>query len=575
MDLREFNDKEVLLYEEDIMKITELSFEEVQELVKTKEGIKQLIRLLTEKLEFNPDHSYFSFLGLLNLIEYLADDEIINTYIYQNDFIYNQIINNRNDYYDYIARIIPIIESDELKAAVFKKYKEIFVSEDSEYGKTTYDTKSLIRTVFSFHSQIYIKEIFTDETISTILNKERFDTQSEVIKEIANKNTDEEKRECIIPEVLLFLDADYRAKPIISIESDSIKKECMNDDRIKEILLKDERYHTYAKVIASYKESNNIEEALEEGINNNYFDGEDLAIMISSIKGDAKKTEYLNDKRIKGKFSIDDEAAIVKSYSEEDADQVKYDFINNRIINEAKQLKSIGLNQEYLKDRYHNAISNILVSVNDKIKNKCLNDDQIKELLHFSDICEIVKKYKDDIYKFTFIKENISKLAESSNHLLRELMLTMKTEYKKQCLEDDEILEVLRINKEKQQGGLTIIDVIASNYLYCISNYVNNKEDKDNRLSTEEIQQEQNKEDDFKDEFLKGKINNLDEREIFRVINSINNPELKLDWVIECASNNLKNLNYINNITNGIDKEEYKIVYDGENGMPVSYNHRQ
>ena len=167
MDLIEFNNGEVLLYDDEIMKKTELNFEELQELVKTKDGIKKLIKLLTKTIEENPEELYFSFIGLLILIRQLKDDEIINTYIYQNNFIYNQIINNRNDYYDYVASIIPNIESDELKADVFNKYKEIFVFEDSEYGKTTYDTKSLIKTIFSFHSQKFIKEIFSDETIST------------------------------------------------------------------------------------------------------------------------------------------------------------------------------------------------------------------------------------------------------------------------------------------------------------------------------------------------------------------------------------------------------------------------
>lgn len=563
MNLIEFNDGKVLLYYDEIMKKTELNFEELQELVKTKDGIKKLIQLLTKTIEENPENLYYSFVGLLILIRQLEDDEIINTYIYQNNFIYNQIINNRNDYYDYVASIIPIIESDELKSAVFNKYKDIFVYEEPEYGKTTYDTKSLIKTIFSFHSQKFIKEIFSDETISTILNKTNYEAESIVMEEIANKKTDKEKRECIIPEVLLYLDPSRRAEPILSIESDSVKKECMNDDRIKEILLNDKKYHTYAKVIASYKESDNIEKALEDGINNNYFDGEDLAIMISSIKGDAKKTEYLNDKRIKGKFSIDDEAAIVKSYSEEDADQVKYDFINNRIINEAKQLRSIGLNQEYLKDRYHNAINNILVSVNDKIKNKCLNDDQIKELLYFSDICEIVKKYKEEMYKFTFIKDNTDKLAYNSNQMLKDIVLTMKTAYKRKCLEDANIVAILKENKEKNYGGLTICNIVASSIKYSKENY-----------SDEEIQKEQEEEDIFKDEFLKKEIQNLEEREIYSIIDSINNPELKLDWVIECAANNTIDLNYIDNITKNINRDKYQIVYDDNHVKPVSYNHR-
>ncbi len=187
MNLIEFNDGKVLLYYDEIMKKTELNFEELQELVKTKDGIKKLIQLLTKTIEENPENLYYSFIGLLILIRQLEDDEIINTYIYQNNFIYNQIINNRNDYYDYVASIISNIESDEIKAAVFNKYKEIFVYEEPENGKEPYDTKSLIKTIFSFHSHVFIEKIFSDETISTILKNTKFEDKIKVIKRITKK----------------------------------------------------------------------------------------------------------------------------------------------------------------------------------------------------------------------------------------------------------------------------------------------------------------------------------------------------------------------------------------------------
>lgn len=566
MNWIKYNDGEVLIYGDDIMKKTELNFEELQELVKTKDGIKKLIKLLARKIEESPEELFFPFSGLLNIIKHLEDDEIINTYIYHNDFIFKQIINNRNKYYDYVASIFPIIKSDDLKFNIFNKYKEIFVYEDPIDGKIPYDTKWLINTIFSFNSQEYINDTFCDETISTILKYEQINTQYEVMKEIAKKKTDSEKRKCIIPEVLMYISFHHRDKPILSIESDSVKKECMNDDRIKEILLNDKRYHTYAKVIASYKESDNIETALEEGINNNFFDGEDLAIMISAIKGDAKKKDYLNDGRIKDKFSLDDEAVIIKSYNEEDADQAKYDYINNKIINESEKLISIGLEHEYLISKYNYALKLIVGSMNDFMKNKCLNDERIIGLLNFSDICEIVKEYKDDSNKLAFIKDNKDKLAFNENQILKEIVLTMKTKYKKQCIEDDSIVAILKANKEKQQGGLTISNIVASKYTY------NKKKDK--QLSDEEIQKEQEEEDIFKSDFLRKEIQNLEEREIYSIINSINNPELKLDWVIECAKRNILDLRYIGNITKYIDIDEYIVTYDNHNGKPVSYKHR-
>ena len=182
MNWIKYNDGEVLIYGDDIMKKTELNFEELQELVKTKDGIKKLIKLLARKIEESPEELFFPFLGLLIIIKHLEDDEIINTYIYHNDFIFKQIINNRNKYYDYVASIFPIIKSDDLKFNIFNKYKEIFVYEDPIDGKIPYDTKWLINTIFSFNSQEYINDTFCDETISTILKYEQINTQYEVMK---------------------------------------------------------------------------------------------------------------------------------------------------------------------------------------------------------------------------------------------------------------------------------------------------------------------------------------------------------------------------------------------------------
>ncbi len=367
----------------------------------------------------------------------------------------------------------------------------------------------------------------------------------------------------------MYLDSCHRDKPILSIESDSIKKDCMNDNRIKEILLNDKRYHTYAKVIASYKESDNIETALEEGINNNFFDGEDLAIMISSIKEDTKKTKYLKDKRIEGKLSIDNEALIIASYNEEDANQVKFDYINNKIINDSKKIRLLGLDNEYLIYRYHEALKNILSSMNYQMKKDCINDEQIKSLLYFSDICELVKTYKDDKDKLSFIKENADRLASNTYEEFKELVLTMKTKYKKQCLEDANIVAILNANKEKNNGGLTVVNIVASSIKY----YSDKKKRKNNKYSNKEIRKEQEKEDAFKNDFLRKEIQNLEQREIYSIIDSINNPELKLDWVIECAEKDIIDLNYIDNITNYINNK-YRIVYDDQHVKPVSYQHR-
>ena len=139
-------------YNKSIARITNLSIEKINELKKTEEGIKELIKQIATSMESNPQDTYFPLLGLLNLIQSLEDDEIIYTYIYNNDLIYNQIIDNQNNSNNHVAgaitSIIPIIKSDYLKACVFKKYKELYTIESSKYGKKPYNLQKTINLLF-------------------------------------------------------------------------------------------------------------------------------------------------------------------------------------------------------------------------------------------------------------------------------------------------------------------------------------------------------------------------------------------------------------------------------------------
>ena len=71
MDYIYLDENNRLLFQDDIIKKTNLSYEEIQELVKTKEGIKYIIKLLANNIEENPEYSYHPFKGLLNLIRFL------------------------------------------------------------------------------------------------------------------------------------------------------------------------------------------------------------------------------------------------------------------------------------------------------------------------------------------------------------------------------------------------------------------------------------------------------------------------------------------------------------------------
>ena len=579
MDYIYLDENNRLLFQDDIIKKTNLSYEEIQELIKSKEGIKYIIKLLSNNIEENPECSYHPFKGLLNLIRFVKDDEIINNYIYNNDYIYNRIIDDQRNYYNYITSIICIIQSDELKMKVLKKYKKIFITEHYKYGKMPYDTQEYIKIIFSFNSPEFIKEVLKDETTSFILNYVPLERQFEIIDEITNKQTDNEKRKCIIPEVIKFIEPCHRGKPILSIESDSIKKECLNDSDILNIIREQDswmgiKYHTYAHICASYKENNNKEEVIEEGLNKDFLDGEDLAIIISSIKGDAKKTEYRKDERIKKKLNKDEEAAIIESYNEENADKTKYDYIYDKIINEVKMLKSVGLSDEEIKSLYQDSLTMILCSMNDPIKIECIYDEQIQKLLSFSDICKVVISSEDDNAKFKFIKENINELAERSNYLLRELVLTMKMKYKKQCLEDADIVSVLKTNKEKNEGGLEIIDIVGSNYSYCKKEYPYKGKEKFEKIPLEQLQKELEEEDLFKDEFLRKEYQNLSEYKLYCITKSFNNQELMLKWIIYFAEKNIMDFNSIYNIIRIIDTNEYRIQYDKKGIKPISYTRK-
>ena len=71
MDYIYLDENNRLLFQNGIIKKTNLSYEEIQELIKSKEGIKYIIKLLSNNIEENPKHSYYSFQGLLHLIEFV------------------------------------------------------------------------------------------------------------------------------------------------------------------------------------------------------------------------------------------------------------------------------------------------------------------------------------------------------------------------------------------------------------------------------------------------------------------------------------------------------------------------
>lgn len=569
-------------YNKSIARITNLSIEKINELKKTEEGIKELIKQIATSMESNPQDTYFPLLGLLNLIQSLEDDEIIYTYIYNNDLIYNQIIDNQNNSNNHVASaitsIIPIIKSDYLKACVFKKYKELYTIESSEYGKKPYNLQKTINLLFSFNSSEYIKEILRDETISFILDYNTSKSQSEILDEITHKKTDEEKRKCIIPEVLAYIEASHRAEPILSIKSDSIKKEVMNDSKILSIIWNHDsymgiEYHSYARICASFNDNQYKDELIKKGIADDTLDGTDLSIMISSLNSDIKKLNYLtNDRKSnKSKFDINDESTIIASCNEENADKTKYEYIYNKIIPEAQMLRESGLSNERIQRLYQKPLTNILYSMSNQIKIKCIYDEQIKKILEFYYICKVVISSEDDSVKFKFIKENIHTLTEENN-LFKELVLTMKTKYKKQCLEDEDIVSVLKAN-EKKSRGLNIVEIVESNYSFYKKHYTDEdkKEEILKKIPAEELQKEKEEEDIFKDEYIKNNMKELDKTDLLSITKSFNNQELKLKWVIYFAKEDVFDIDDIYEITEGIDRNKYTIEYDEDDIKPVSY----
>lgn len=569
-------------YNKSIARITNLSIEEINELKKTEEGIKELIKQIATSMESNPQDTYFPLLGLLNLIQSLEDDEIIYTYIYNNDLIYNQIIDNQNNSNNHVASaitsIIPIIKSDYLKACVFKKYKELYTIESSEYGKKPYNLQKTINLLFSFNSSEYIKEILRDETISFILDYNTSKSESEILDEITHKKTDEEKRKCIIPEVLAYIEASHRAEPILSIKSDSIKKEVMNDSKILSIIWNHDsymgiEYHSYARICASFNDNQYKDELIKKGIADDTLDGTDLSIMISSLNSDIKKLNYLtNDRKSnKSKFDINDESTIIASCNEENADKTKYEYIYNKIIPEAQMLRESGLSNERIQRLYQKPLTNILYSMSNQIKIKCIYDEQIKKILEFYYICKVVISSEDDSVKFKFIKENIHTLTEENN-LFKELVLTMKTKYKKQCLEDEDIVSVLKAN-EKKSRGLNIVEIVESNYSFYKKHYTDEdkKEEILKKIPAEELQKEKEEEDIFKDEYIKNNMKELDKTDLLSITKSFNNQELKLKWVIYFAKEDVFDIDDIYEITEGIDRNKYTIEYDEDDIKPVSY----
>ena len=53
MDYIYLNENNRLLFQDDIIKKTNLSYKEIQELIKSKEGIKYIIKLLSNNIEEN------------------------------------------------------------------------------------------------------------------------------------------------------------------------------------------------------------------------------------------------------------------------------------------------------------------------------------------------------------------------------------------------------------------------------------------------------------------------------------------------------------------------------------------
>ena len=570
------DDNNELKFAEDILKFTKLEFDELQELVKTKQGQKEVIDLLASEIEKNPKYSFYAFLGLLCLIGYVEDDEITKKYLLDNETIYNRIVNKRDKYYSFVTSIFPKIKSDTLKGQVLEKYLSIFKENHWKYGERPYhdDRQALIKIIFSFELPDNIKKYFTNKEIRTLLNYKKMDSQWKIIEEIESKKTKKKKRKCIIPEVLTYLDPCQISRPIISIEDDSIKKECINNSDIRDILLGEDRYYSYAYIVASFKDGKNIDDAIEEGLER-YLDGQDLAIMISARKGDAKKTEYRNNSKIKSELNFEQEAKIVESYDEEKADEEKYNFIINTITRYKLQVINI-LPEKFknmLKDSFHVRIREIICSMKDQMKLKCLSEKVIMDLLYFDDICMIVNSLENEEEKFMFIKNNINEINAENNFVLRKLVLSLSAKYKRACLNDEDISFILNFNQENDECRLTICDIISSDFKYSMENYAYRGKEKYQKLSEDEKEKALCEEDSLKNEYLEIEKSNpfMTDYCLIHTINTIHNQEFKIEWIIYFASIDRLEWDEVYDMLEGIDRDKYQIKYDEDGVKPISY----
>lgn len=535
--------KEVVLrFAASIARRAKLSLEEIRELVQTDGGISKLIGKLVE----NPREYYTETLGLIFLIYIAKDDNITQKYLLDNEKVFNEI-EGEAESYSYIRRILLNIKEDELKEKLLFKYFFTMIGEDWRCYKTPLAPEDLIKIIFSLNSQESIRRMFENEQILSILNYAKSERQREIIEVINSKETDKEKRKCIIPEVLKFLEPHQINRIIIPIESDLLKKECISDKEISPFLTKEKNtnrfgiyYHSFACIVASYKEDSYKEEEIEKGLEENTLDGKDLAIIISSLKSEAKKRSYLNDKRVTPKLSFEDKAMIIESLHEEDADEIKFGFIKetyseiNKTIDPsyikgqdlmAKVAKMLGINLEQ--------ITNIICSMTDSKKKECLRDKEIAELLTFENICKIITAFENDEEKYIFVRENIKALNEAYYRQLREIVFSMRAKYKRKCLEDEVIASILKSNENDNYGRIKIIDIITSNYDYCFPEYVYRGKEKYSNLSEEERQQELIEEDNLRVEFLLNNIEELSHEKICRIVEAINVKETKAALLID------------------------------------------